>query len=170
VSLSAFGFLFSELVQYHQTRINTTAELEKELAASGYPVGVRMLELVSFREKVTKRETRIVGMLSYIKDNMWKAMFGKPADALERSTDKEDEYMIHDKAPLVNSYISVPKEYGHLNCAAFVAGCVQGMLESGDFPARVTAHTVALGGNNETRTTILVKFAPEVMEREKRLG
>ena len=40
-----------------------------------------------------------------------------------------------------------------IDCCIFLAG---------DFPARVTAHTVALGGNNETRTTILVKFAPEV--------
>lgn len=66
---------------------------ERKLLAqgAGHPVGVRMLELVSFREKVTKRETRIVGMLSYIKDNMWRAMFGKAADALERSTENEDE-------------------------------------------------------------------------------
>lgn len=37
-----------------------------------------------------------------------------------------------------------------------------------DFPARVTAHTVQVGA--ETRTTILIKFAQEVMEREKRMG
>ncbi len=43
-----------------------------QLAGAGYGVGVRMLELVCFREKGSKRETRIVGMLSYIKDNIWK--------------------------------------------------------------------------------------------------
>jgi hypothetical protein len=31
----------------------------KQLAAAGYGVGVRMLELVSFRERGTKRETRV---------------------------------------------------------------------------------------------------------------
>ena len=39
--------------------------------------------------------------------------------------------MIHDKDPLVSTYISVPKDFGSLNCAAFVAGAVHGMLDSG---------------------------------------
>eukprot|EP00281_Chroomonas_sp_CCMP1168_P027061 CAMPEP_0206245710 /NCGR_PEP_ID=MMETSP0047_2-20121206/18844_1 /ASSEMBLY_ACC=CAM_ASM_000192 /TAXON_ID=195065 /ORGANISM="Chroomonas mesostigmatica_cf, Strain CCMP1168" /LENGTH=191 /DNA_ID=CAMNT_0053671031 /DNA_START=33 /DNA_END=608 /DNA_ORIENTATION=- len=168
VSLSAFAFLFSEMVQYYQQRVNTTQELERKLAGAGYGVGVRMLELVVFREKGSKRETRVIGMLSFIKDNMWKTMFGKPADSLERVTDKEDEYMINEKEPLVNTFISVPKDLGHLNCAAFVAGVVHGILDSADFPSRVTAHTVPVGG--ETRTTILIKFDAEVMEREKRMG
>eukprot|EP00961_Rhodomonas_salina_P027530 372349-Rhodomonas_salina.1 len=30
--------------------------------------------------------------------------------------------MIHEKEPLVNTYVSVPKDFGHLNCASFVAG------------------------------------------------
>ncbi len=45
--------------------------------------------------------------------------------------------MIHDKDPLVNTYISVPKDFGHLNCAAFVAGAVHGMLESGSPPSSI---------------------------------
>ena len=77
--------------------------------------------------------------------------------------------MIHERDPLVNSYISVPREYGHLNCAAFVAGCVQGALDAAGFPARVTAHTIPLGGE-QSRTTILIKFSPEVMARERQLG
>ena len=164
VSLSAFCFLFSEMVQYQQGKVNTTNELEKKLADNGYSVGLRMSELCFFREKNGKRETKVVGILSYIKDNIWKTMFGKSADSLERSTDKQDEYMIHEREPLVNTYISVPKEYGHLNCASFVAGIVHGILDSADFPARVTAHHTGTAG--EPRTTILVKFAPEVMARE----
>lgn len=34
---------------------------------------------------------QVVGMLSFIKDTVWKSMWGKQADLLERSTDKEDE-------------------------------------------------------------------------------
>ena len=34
---------------------------------------------------------QVVGMLSFIKDTMWKTMFGKQADSLERVTEKEDE-------------------------------------------------------------------------------
>ena len=35
--------------------------------------------------------------------------------------------MIIDNEPLVNTYISVPKEMSQLNCAAFVAGIVEGV-------------------------------------------
>ena len=91
MSLSAFCFLFSEMVQYQQNKVNTTQELENKLAENGYGIGVRMSELCFFREKNGKREIKVVGILSYIKDNIWKTMFGKPADSLERATDKQDE-------------------------------------------------------------------------------
>jgi hypothetical protein len=35
--------------------------------------------------------SQVVGMLSFIKDTMWKTMFGKQADSLERVTEKDDE-------------------------------------------------------------------------------
>ncbi|KAB2040881.1 hypothetical protein ES319_D02G113000v1 [Gossypium barbadense] len=46
VSLSAFAFLFSELVQYNQTRVDNIAELERRLEDAGYAVGARVLELL----------------------------------------------------------------------------------------------------------------------------
>ena len=48
----------------------------------------------------------------------------------------EDEYMISDYDLFVNKFISVPKDMGQLNCAAFVAGIVKGALEGAGFPAR----------------------------------
>lgn len=48
----------------------------------------------------------------------------------------EDEYMISDYDLFVNKYISVPKDMGQLNCAAYVAGIVKGALEGAGFPAR----------------------------------
>ena len=47
--------------------------------------------------------------------------------------------MIHDKEPLVNAYISVPRDFGSLNCAAFVAGAVHGMLDAGPRPPPLAA-------------------------------
>mmetsp|Transcript_15390 Transcript_15390/g.36361 ORF Transcript_15390/g.36361 Transcript_15390/m.36361 type:complete len:195 (-) Transcript_15390:44-628(-) len=168
VSLSAFSFLFSELIQYSQQRVNTTQELERKLEDAGYAVGVRMLELITHREKNSKRETKLISMLSFLSNTVWKVLFGKAADSLERHTEHEDEYMINEKEPLVNKFISVPRELGSLNCGAFVAGVVKGMLDAAEFPARVTAHSVTL--KDGARTTILIKFAPEVMAREKRLA
>ncbi len=48
----------------------------------------------------------------------------------------EDEYMISDYDLFVIKFVSVPKEMGHLNCAAFVAGVVKGVLDGAGFPAR----------------------------------
>ncbi|PPD93337.1 hypothetical protein GOBAR_DD09727 [Gossypium barbadense] len=43
VSLSAFAFLFSELVQYNQTRVDNIAELERRLEDTGYAIGVYLI-------------------------------------------------------------------------------------------------------------------------------
>lgn len=88
VSLSAMAFLFSELVQYNQTRVNSITDLEQRYALSwasalrpncllanvagkkltciphhrleeaGYGVGTRVLELLITREKVWSNPTR----------------------------------------------------------------------------------------------------------------
>lgn len=50
--------------------------------------------------------------------------------------------MISDNEPLVNEYVSVPREMSQLNCAAFVAGIIEGACDGAGFPARVTAHSV----------------------------
>ncbi|RZC61898.1 hypothetical protein C5167_023648 [Papaver somniferum] len=144
VSLSAFAFLFSELVQYNQTQVDNIAELERRLEDAGYAVGARVLELLCHRDKV--------------------------ADSLEKGTEHEDEYMISEKELLVNRFISVPKDMGTFNCGAFVAGIVRGVLDSAGFPAVVTAHFVPMEGQQRPRTTILIKFTEEVLRREARLG
>jgi hypothetical protein len=61
------------------------------LETAGFSIGQRVIELVSCRDRVTKRETRIVNMLQYISNVAWKYLFGKVADNLERSMENEDE-------------------------------------------------------------------------------
>ena len=101
----------------------------------------------------------MLGILQFISTTLWKMLFGTAADSLEKSVEHDDEFMIIEKAPMVNAFIS-----GAIcNCAAFVAGIVQGVLESAQFPARVSAHEY-----EDSRTVLLIKFAPEVLEREKR--
>ena len=57
----------------------------------GFGVGQRLLELISSRERVTKRETKIVNMLQYIQNVVWKHLFNKTADTLQKSMENEDE-------------------------------------------------------------------------------
>lgn len=93
--------------------------------------------------------------------------------------------MIIDNEPLVNAYVSVPREMSQLNCAAYVAGMIEGVCDGAGFPARVTAHSVGGQAAGETaaaegggpvqemwpgKTVFLVKFAAEVLEREAYLG
>lgn len=170
VSLSSFAFLFSEFVQYHQNRVSSISDLEKKLEKSGYSIGQRVIELISCRDRITKRETRIVNMLQYVSNTVWRHLFNKPADNLERSTENEDEYMIHEFSPVTNAFVSVPSDMGHLNCAAFLAGVIAGVLDSARFNAKVSAHLVSNGDGTPDRTVFLIKFSSEIMSRERKLG
>ncbi|RUS24249.1 NO signaling/Golgi transport ligand-binding domain-containing protein [Jimgerdemannia flammicorona] len=155
VSLSAFAFMFSEMLQYAQKRVQGIQDLERKLNEFGYRVGIRMLELLVWRDKNSKRETRVLSVLYFVHTVVWKNLFGKPADSLEKSTENDDECewlwcgaiskvtwkwghmvrfdMISDNDPLVSRYISVPKELSQLNCNAFVAGIVEAVLDGCQF-------------------------------------
>ena len=104
--------------------------------------------------------------------------------------------MIGERESLVTKFISVPRDMGEVNCAAFCAGIIQGVLESGSFvcagrlssppflptlfrmiiefghlpapqPCSVTAHFVPVEGEPIDRIVYLVRFDPAVLAREK---
>ncbi|KAI2623374.1 putative SPP30 protein [Hypoxylon sp. NC1633] len=177
LSSASFAYLFSEMVGYASKKIESIQDLEKRLNVQGHPLGLKLLDLLLYREppRSQTRPLNIIALLHFIKLNVWQHLFGRAADGLEKSSDpsKPDEYMIIDNEPLVNRYISVPKDMSQLNCAAYVAGIIEGVCDGSAFPARVTAHTVGKQEEGEMwpgRTVFLVKFAPEVMEREGYLG
>jgi Transport protein particle (TRAPP) component len=74
--------------------------LERRLESTGFAVGLRVLELLAVRSKEYKRETKLMNLLQFISTTVWKNLFGKPADSLERSIDHADEFMIIDYAPI----------------------------------------------------------------------
>lgn len=113
VSASAFSFLFSEIVQYTQKRVSGINDLERRyvhrvmfhtfslvhrLNTLGYRIGMRVLELMAWRadssSKNPKREIRFLPALMSIHTQVWKAVFGKPADAIEKSVENADECML----------------------------------------------------------------------------
>jgi len=181
VSQSAFAYLYSELVQYHQSRVSSISELERRLESSGYGVGLKVLELLAFRSKESKRETRLMNVLQFVSSQVWKCLFGKPADSLERSIDHADEFMILDYDCITSTYVSVPADLGQLSIDAYISGIIAGVLDGAGFTARVTAHSVTLEAeevnhNRETflpprkdKAVFLVKFAPEVLARDATL-
>mmetsp|Transcript_8098 Transcript_8098/g.13408 ORF Transcript_8098/g.13408 Transcript_8098/m.13408 type:complete len:208 (-) Transcript_8098:191-814(-) len=181
VSQSAFAYLYSELVQYHQSRVASISELERRLESSGYGVGLKTLELLSYRARESKRETRLMNILQFVSAQVWKSLFGKPADSLERSIDHADEFMIVDYEPLTSTYVSVPSDLGQLSADAFISGIIAGVLDGAGFSARVTAHSVALEDGEgsassnpslppkKDKAVFLVKFSPEVLKRDASL-
>jgi hypothetical protein len=151
-------------VQYNYDRCSSLSDLTKKLEEQGYGIGIRVVELVGCREKLTKRETRIVGLLQYITQVIWRQIFSKPADNLEKHPEDEDSYMIYDRTCITNHFVSAPEGF---NCAAFMAGILSGILDSVRFNAKVTCCESDQG---EDVTVFLVTFSQEVMNREKRLG
>lgn len=170
VSASAFAFLFSEVVQYMQKRVSGIDDLERRLNTLGYRIGTRVLELMAWRaesaSKAPKRDIRFLPVLMSIHTNVWKAVFGKPADAIEKSVQNEDEYMIIDNDPVVTRNISVPRDMSQLSCSSFTAGIVEAVLDGLGFPARVTAHNTPVD-DFPLRNTVLIKLEKTVLEREE---
>lgn len=101
-----------------------------------------------------------------IHTQVWRAVFGRPADAIEKSVENEDEYMIIDNDPPIERHISVPKDMNQLSCSSFTAGVVEAVLDGLGLPARVTAHHTPTQ-QFPLRTTILIKLDKSVLEREE---
>ncbi|KAI4205143.1 MAG: hypothetical protein LQ348_001205 [Seirophora lacunosa] len=167
LSRASFAYLFSEMVSYAQKRVTGIQDLERRLNEQGYPLGLRLLPLILYREptRTSVRPNRILPLLQFVHGPLWRHLFGRTADAIEHSSSANNEYMISDNEPLVNQYISVPKEMNQLNCAAYVAGVIEGVCDGCGLKAAVSAHN---GGTEmwPGKTVFLIRFEEEVVERE----
>ena len=110
-------------------------------------------------------------MLHHINNNIWKTLFGKPADGIEQSIDDENEYRIIDSTPFTNKFLSHSSNAEQLNsrpindtidsnssnkkmskvditaslgpnCANFIAGIIEGILNSSGMTCKCSAHFV----------------------------
>nr|OQO13826.1 hypothetical protein B0A51_18446 [Rachicladosporium sp. CCFEE 5018] len=170
-SLASFAYLFNTLISYHHALSPSVAELESRLNRAGYPIGLKLLDLLLYRQppRSAARPTRLLDLLQFIHATLWRALFNRSADALEQSTSKKEEYMIVDNEPVVNTYISIPKEMSQLNCAAFVAGIVEGVCDAAGFETEgVSAHWAGEGDEMwPGKTIFLLRFKESVLAREE---
>ncbi|XP_049851670.1 trafficking protein particle complex subunit 5-like [Schistocerca gregaria] len=162
VSLSAFAFLFSEIIKYSHHSEKNVRDVERRLADMGYRIGIRLLEYITWRENFTKRETKLLQMLFFIVNNVWTFLFNREA-TLEKSNEKQ--YMILENESLITKFISAPK--WHPNSNFFLAGIVEGILDVSGFKAKVTAPNASVLKKRVQKLVILIEFADEVIEREK---
>ncbi|KAK1443758.1 TRAPP I complex [Babesia gibsoni] len=161
VSLSAFCFLFSEMIQYCMY----TATTESTLHHLGLDVGHRLLEMLTFRERYTKRHMNIISVLSFVSTTVWKYLFGHHA-ILMKGKDDPSEYMINDRDLQITKFISTPKDMQYTSCAAFLAGIVEGILRCSNFPGAVSAHNVE-EDHQKYSVTLLIKFEQDALQREE---
>jgi hypothetical protein len=160
VSLSFFAFVFAETVAMCMNRATEERGFEQRLHDLGLSVGHRLLEVFLTREKATKRETRIVPLLNFVATTIWKSLFGHAAEVSKGES--ESEYMLTDRALVLNRFISVPPEMAGFNCGCYAAGIVQGILSSAALPAAVSAHSV----DGSRDTVLVVEFEPEAMKQD----
>lgn len=57
----------------------------RRLEDTGFGVGLRLLEILSFREKGSKRDIRLLDVLKFVHTALWKYLFGHHARDLEQS-------------------------------------------------------------------------------------
>ena len=173
ISLASFAYLFNSLITYHHSKSGSVSEIESRLNRAGYPVGVKLLDLLLYRQppRTAARPTRVLDLLQFVHGTLWRALFNRSADALEQSNTQKNEYMIVDNEPSVNTFISIPKEMSQLNCAAFVAGIIEGICDAAGFPTdSVTAHWAGEGDEMwPGKTIFLLRFKESVLEREDAL-
>lgn len=172
-SFASFAHLFNTLISYHHSRSPSVSELESRLASSAYPIGVKLLDLLLYRlpnSRTATRPTRLLELLQFIHTTLWRSLFGRSADNIEQANASKYEYMIIDNEPLVNTYISIPKEMSQLNCAAFIGGIIEGVCDSAGFSTEgVTAHWASGDEMWPGKTVFLIKFKKEVVDREEAL-
>ncbi len=161
--ISLFSFLFSEIVQYILSKKSDNKEFDaqNELTYLGYPIGEKVLELTTFREKGFKRETKIVNMLQFIHNNLWKMLFNKTADGIQRSQGNIYEYRILETNPITNKFIPHNR-----NCSSFIGGIIEGFLNSAGFFCKVSAKFI----EEENKTFYIIIFDSQIIEKDDKLN
>jgi hypothetical protein len=107
-------------------------------------VGARLLELLPLRDYLypvsslrspppPTRTLRLLPILTYVHSTLYRYLFNRPADSLERSTENDDEYMIGDDDMVITRGVEVPKEMSDLSCGALVAGIVEAVMDGAGF-------------------------------------
>ena len=66
--------------------------------------------------------------------------------------------MIHENSPVTNAFVSVPSDMGQLNCAAYFAGIIAGVLDSARFVSTSVriAYNTALCCSSSWRVLLLI--------------
>jgi hypothetical protein len=77
-------------------------------------------------------------MLHFIANQIWKNLFGRVADTIEQAIEDKNEFRIIDRYSITNRFVAKSE----VNCSAFIAGIVEGILVSGNMDCQVTIKVI----------------------------
>src|SRR5580700_3917171 len=99
-SLSSQAAIYFGLSSYQRKSYKLTGLPFLRLNMQGHPIGLKLLDLLIYREPARSqvRPLHIIALLQFITTVLWKHLFARPADLLEKSANPEtpDDYMISD--------------------------------------------------------------------------
>ena len=135
---SLFILLMNEAFSYLQTNVKGISQLEEKLKDLGKLTGRKYHELFSLRERLSKRQAisaqnAYIDALSFLSGQLWRSLFGKSADSLEKNVESSSEFMIWEDQPVYAKFLSVPKDFGDFSTASFTAGIIESVLENLSF-------------------------------------
>jgi hypothetical protein len=137
VNLSIYQHLFTEITQYSIEKSSESLDSETRLHAIGKSVGERLFDVLYLREKGYRRETKLIGILTFVTATAWKTAFGRAAELHET----QEEYVISDPLFVLNKYASPPADA--IDClnagGTFAAGFVEAIVTGAGFSRSVFA-------------------------------
>ncbi|KAM0683016.1 Trafficking protein particle complex subunit 31 [Mitosporidium daphniae] len=140
LSLPLYELMLSSVIQQMKRNVTSVQELEEKLHELGQTIGYSLAEIFFWKERSGRRDQQLLPLLLRIKSSFWKEFFGVPADALERSLEKDNEFMLMDENPVLFRNMSLPRDLLSFNPCAWIAGMLQAMITSCGFKCSVSAH------------------------------
>uniref|UniRef100_A0A0N4ZSW8 Trafficking protein particle complex subunit 5 n=1 Tax=Parastrongyloides trichosuri TaxID=131310 RepID=A0A0N4ZSW8_PARTI len=159
VSTTPYVFLFGEIVKYAQHKAKNTNEFQEILSNFGRFVGRKSHDSIYLKEKGYKRDNKFHNVLLFIKGPMWKNLWGKEVDKVEKSNEDPCKYFFFEKEPVINTYISQRKDKTDINCATFNAGIIEAILTELGYACKVSAHW-------HNGTTYMIVFEEDYPSKE----
>lgn len=169
IGISTFGHLFNEYFQYCQRQASSFEMCEKMLTDLGRRVGPKVFSMCVLWQKsllqdktspTTNVFNKAENVLKFIREDVWKFLFNRQADDLQKLIQVQNEYYLIEKTPIIDYYVSFPKDYQGVQPSLFLAGIIESIFACCGHK-KVTVETYRAGNTDPQPTYFHVKIGSE---------
>lgn len=147
-------------MKYLNETSETVEQIEEKLFKFGQDIGWRLVEIIALKTNNPIRYIKINTVLQFISTKLWPELYYKSTDQLQKSTDDPRVYYVYENEPVINKYITLPRELKNsLNCANFNAGIIFSVLACFGFKAEVKTLSVQDSHTTSVKTVYQITFA-----------